>query len=202
MFDTVKQVFRFVFSDQIRLRRSKHEGIRIALAPAGSVEVTDSMLQRQEKQRQAAALLQAMQDELHAVLQSSRSLREHSRHLVALDAALRTQGLVLLQAMPLPQLTRALFEFEQAVTNWSPVGLATLRSKIAVAIAERRRAGESDALPAAPPTPPVAPAAADSRPEVTVVEVPAEALAGAPDASEALLAAYAGLADTAAPGQR
>ena len=45
-------------------------------------------------------------------------------------------------------LTHALEQLEGLVTNWSPVGLATLRSKMAVAIIERehiRSAGRGDA---------------------------------------------------------
>lgn len=188
MFDSVKQFFRLVFSDQIRLRRKKGRGLKLALAPAGSVEFTESVLHRQDRARQAEDLLLQMQHELATVLDSAPTLREHARHLVQVEAALKSQGLLLLQAAPLPVLVRASRELEEAVTNWSPVALATFRSKLAVAVAERRRAGEADALPnPVPKTVTMAP----SKVEVTEVDV---ALADAGSSEDALRAAYAAYA--------
>lgn len=190
MFESVKQFLRLVFSDQIRLRRKKGRRLQLALAPAGSLEFTESVLHRQESARQAEALLLQMQQELAAVLDSAPTLREHARHLVQIEAALKTQGLLLLKAAPLPVLVRALKELEEAVTNWSPVALATFRSKLAVTVTERRRAGETEALPApahVPRTVTIAP----SKVEVTEVEV---SVSEAASGEEALRAAYAAMA--------
>lgn len=151
MFDTIKHIARLVFSDQIRLRRTKGRGLQLALTKAGTREFTPSEISREEAAQAEAALTLRMLDELTQVLAASASVRGSSPHLVQLHRALRDQGLVLLKAMPLPVLSRALAEFEEAVSNWSPVGLATLRSRVAVAVAERRRAGEEEALRAQPP---------------------------------------------------
>lgn len=63
--------------------------------------------------------------------------RDSLRHLVFVEQALQRVGLEALHSVPLDVLHKALVQFEGLVSNWSPAGLATLRSKMAVAIAER-----------------------------------------------------------------
>lgn len=177
MLKTLMRAARAVFTDQIRLQRGP-EGLKVELAPPDAPRFTHSQLRRQEQQRQLRALLEAMVTELAEVLNATPGVRRRSPHLAQVEGALRVHGLLVLKAMPLPDLTLALQEFEEAVTNWSPVGLATLRSKMAVAIQERRRAGEAEqALPEpsysqVPPTRP-------GTPEVTEVSLPPEELMAA-----------------------
>lgn len=177
MLKTLMRAARAVFSDQIRLQRSP-QGLKVELAPPDAPRFTNSQLRRKEQQRQLAALVESMLVQLAEVLNTNPGVRRHSPHLAQVEAALRVHGLLVLKAMPLPDLTRALQEFEEAVTNWSPVGLATLRSKMAVAIAERRREGEANQEP--PPgghaqVPPTRPAT----PEVTEVSLTPEELMAA-----------------------
>lgn len=80
--------------------------------------------------------------ELDEVLGQEPEIRDRLRHLVYIEQALRVQGLRLLETVPLTVLVKALEQFEGLVTNWSPQGLATLRSKMAVALGERRARGE------------------------------------------------------------
>jgi hypothetical protein len=59
------------------------------------------------------------------------------KQLVFVEHALQKKGLRALHKLPLPVLQKALEQFEGLVTNWSPAGLANLRSKMAVAIIDR-----------------------------------------------------------------
>ena len=56
---------------------------------------------------------------------------------MAVEQALAKKGVRALRKLPLDVLRRALDQLEGLVTNWSPVGLAALRSKMAVTIIER-----------------------------------------------------------------
>jgi hypothetical protein len=75
------------------------------------------------------------------VLDEQPGARQALRHLVYFEAKFRRKGLKALHGTPLPLLSKALEQFEALVVNWSPVGLATLRSKMAVAVIQRE--GES-----------------------------------------------------------
>lgn len=145
--------------------------------------------------RRQRELLALMASELAAVLDELPGTRRALRHLVAVEAALGSDGLQALERLPLVVLRRALAQFEGLVTNWSPVGLATLRSKIAVAVNERTQAEAGDDDEDDPyRTTPGAEREALPTPDV----VPLEAL---PEAEAALAAAYAAALGAAAlPG--
>ena len=64
--------------------------------------------------------------------------RHLMRHLNLVDHALRHGGLGELEALPRHVLTKALDEIERLVWDWSPVGLAELRSRLAVILKIRR----------------------------------------------------------------
>ena len=81
--------------------------------------------------------LELMIGQLAAVLDEMPDTRQTMRHLVFVQHALEKKGLRALHKLPLDVLQRALEQFEGLVTNWSPVGLAGLRSKMAVAIIDR-----------------------------------------------------------------
>jgi hypothetical protein len=78
-----------------------------------------------------------MLGQLAVVLDEVPETRETLRHLVFLEHALKKKGLKALKKMPLDVLRRALEQFEGLVTNWSPEGLANLRSKMAVTVIDR-----------------------------------------------------------------
>lgn len=83
------------------------------------------------------AELQRMREELAAVLDTLPELRDEARALAFFEHALATQGLSALDHVPLALLARALDEFEGLVTNWAPAGLASLRSRMSVAVQAR-----------------------------------------------------------------
>lgn len=85
--------------------------------------------------------LQRMRRELTDLLNEDLTLRNELRHLAFVEGALGTAGLDALYQVPVDVLKTALDQFEGLVTNWSPEGLACLRSKMAVAVRERENAG-------------------------------------------------------------
>lgn len=115
------------------------------------VEPDGSRSASPQEQAQAAqqAELARMIGELAQCLDADPDIRPELRHLAYLETLLRQRGLAALQALPLDVLQKALEQFEGLVTNWSPCGLAALRSKMAVALSERRLAEQ--APPSAPP---------------------------------------------------
>jgi len=133
---------RVFFKADISLRREAG-GLQLVLAergPDGLVRETP----KQAHERRERELLTLMQQELAEALDSQPGTRDALRHLVYFESKLRRKGLRALQRVPLPLLRRALAQFEALVSNWSPVGLATLRSKMAVAVIEREHEGAED----------------------------------------------------------
>lgn len=85
----------------------------------------------------ADAELERMRRELAALLDEQPGARQVLRHLALFEATFQQHGLVTLDRVPLPLLRAALEQFEGLVSNWTPKGLATLRSKMAVALIQR-----------------------------------------------------------------
>ncbi len=173
------------FSHDLTLRRSR-EGIKVVLqarTPSGKV-VGAREQARIDKELQE---LQLMLRELDELLEQQPGSRQTLRHIEHVRQSLHKKGLRALHKIPLDVMQRALEQFESVVSNWTPVGLASLRSKMAVAIIDRehinpeaeadayRTAALIDNLPGIP-----------SLPEM---EVHAD--------DEALAAAYAALAGAA-----
>ena len=128
-----------------------------------------------------------MQQQLAELLDDLPETRTTLRHLVFVEKALARKGLRALQTLPVDLLQRALEQLEGLVINWSPVGLAALRSRIAVAIIDREH------------QPPAAEAEADAYRSSAVMDAlpdhPApDGAAVGPD-DDALAAAYAALVD-------
>lgn len=125
-------------------------GLRVSLDERRSERMPspESLARAQARNELKQMLLQ-----LAEVLDEMPDVRESLRHLVFVEQAVREQGLAALHSVPLDVLQQALDQFEGLVTNWSPVGLAALRSKMAVALSERTRyaAVSTQAAPAAPP---------------------------------------------------
>jgi hypothetical protein len=172
------------FTHDLALRR-EGEALQLVLEerqPAMSREAAAAAA----AERRDAELLALMRMELKHVLDDLPGTRRSLRHLAFFEQVLATKGLRALHKVPVEVLARAHEQFESLVTNWSPVGLATLRSKMAVALLERE--GERDAEAAQRDTAAVLDEAMPV-PEVQTLDTEAEA--------EALAAAYAVL--TAAP---
>lgn len=76
---------------------------------------------------------------LAEVLDQHASSRKVMRYVMALEHALRKKGRFALDDLPVDVIRKALEQLDQFVVDWTPEGLATLRSKAAVAIADRER---------------------------------------------------------------
>lgn len=88
-----------------------------------------------EVKQRAAAL--DMQADLAWLLDQHESARHLMRHLGCVERVLHRGGPGALEALPVKVLARALAELERLVADWSPVGLADLRSRIAVMLKNR-----------------------------------------------------------------
>ena len=143
MFDPLKRAARMIFKDEIRLRRDE-SGLRIALETAQGQPSSPAQVKRLAQEQRERDERQIMAMQLQALLDETAARRYPPRQLLQVSQALHAEGLALLTNLPLAVLRTALDQLEDAVTNWSPTGLAALRSKIAVAVQERSLRGESE----------------------------------------------------------
>jgi hypothetical protein len=89
-----------------------------------------SLQQREDRQ----ARVRVMQADLRQLLDQHPTARQLMRHLALLEFTLRYKGLTAMQALPTPVITQALNQLEKLVWDWSVVGLADLRSRLAVIV--------------------------------------------------------------------
>lgn len=124
------------FSHDLTLRRSR-EGIKVVLQARspGTKPVLGAREQARLDQEQKE--LQLMLSELDELLDQQPGSRQTLRHIEYVRQSLHKKGLRALHKVPLDVLQHALEQFESLVSNWSPVGLASLRSKMAVAVIDR-----------------------------------------------------------------
>ncbi|MDZ7590158.1 MAG: hypothetical protein U5L05_05575 [Rubrivivax sp.] len=131
------QAAQAFFRHDLAWRRGE-DGVHIVLAErtsAGNPKRTPSRAELALKKDTAELAL--MLEQLRALLAELPGARQTLRHLVFVEQALARKGLRALHKLPLEVLQRALEQLEGLVTNWSPTGLASLRSKMAVAIIDR-----------------------------------------------------------------
>jgi hypothetical protein len=189
LFNPIRQAAAAFFKHDLAFKRDP-AGLQIVLAPKAPAQAPkkakpDSRAEaarRKEQQEQALILSQ-----LGELLDQVPETRAALRHLLFVEQALQKKGLRALHKLPLDVLKRALEQMEGLVTNWSPVGLASLRSKIAVAIIDREHMdpdAEADAYRTA--------AVMDQGPD----EMHAADVVSVSD-DEALAAAYAALGNMA-----
>ena len=93
--------------------------------------------QRAAQKKRLRASLRYMQSDLKHLLDQHESTRTLMRHLCFVERALRRGGLVGLERVPTRVVAKALAELESLVWDWSPVGLAELRSRLAVTLKNR-----------------------------------------------------------------
>lgn len=139
LLDPLRQAAATFFRAELTVRRGAH-GLELALEPKppqGASRRTPNA--EQQAAQKAAAELALMQQQLHALLSELPETRRTMRALVAVEQGLAKKGLRALRKLPLDVMRRGLEQFEGLVTNWSPVGLANLRSKMSVAIMEREQ---------------------------------------------------------------
>jgi hypothetical protein len=132
----LRRAARAFFRSDVALKRDE-AGLRLTLEDRTVPQVARPPTAAElaaERQRQE---LKLMLSQLTEVLDELPETRETMRHLVFVEQALQKKGLRALKKMPLEVLKRALDQFEGLITNWSPDGLANLRSKMAVAVIDR-----------------------------------------------------------------
>lgn len=188
IFDPLRQAASIFFKRDVAVRRDA-AGMHIVLeeevSPSSRPPKHSRVEQSDQKQREELALIL---QQLRGLLDEMPESRQTLRHLVFVEQALGKKGLRALHKLPLDVLQRALEQLEGLVTNWSPVGLANLRSKMAVAVLDREHHdphAEGDAYRTA--------AVLDTMP---VVQPEVESSSDA----DALAAAYAALGDAAPVG--
>ncbi len=175
------------FRHDLTLRRSRH-GLEVVLQARAAPGKPGQGVREQARLQQERSELQVMLRELDDLLERQPGSRQTLRHIDFVRQSLHKKGLRALHKVPLDVLQRALEQFESLVSNWSPTGLASLRSKMAVAIIDREHV--NDHGPEAPSTT----AVMDNLPVIPALP---EVQVHSDD--EALAAAYAALAATALP---
>ena len=184
-FSTLRLALAAFFRHDLALRRAE-DGVHIVLEERGDARKPKAPSRADLAARKEAQELALMREQLAALLDEQPETRPAMRHLVFVEQALAKKGLRALHKLPLDVLQRALEQLEGLVLNWSPVGLASLRSKMAVSIIDREHMdpdAEADAYRTA--------AVMDSLP------LPVASQAEARSDDDALAAAYAALGDLA-----
>lgn len=193
LFKPISQAATAFFRHDLALKRGD-QGVEIVLEPRRPDGSKPNRQQQRddEARRRARAELELVLSQLGGLLDEIPGTRTTLKQLVFVEQALQKKGLKALHKLPLPVLQKALEQLEGLVTNWSPAGLANLRSKMAVAIIDREHHDpekEADAYRTA-----AVAEAPDSMPAEAVLSQPEVA-----DVSddEALAAAYAALGNMA-----
>jgi hypothetical protein len=107
---------------------------------------------RTQAREESRKRVRHMKRDLYALLRQHPSSRGLMRHLATVEHALHTDGLKGFEALPVRVIARALAEMEGLVRDWSPTGLAELRSRMAVIV--KARPGDVLELAAKGPTTP------------------------------------------------
>ena len=149
LFDPLQRAAIAFFKHDVALRRT-NGSVQIVLRQRGGPppKPTRRELALLKEEQDLALMQQQLADLLGGVPQA----RQGMPHLLVAQRALDKKGLEALRMLPLDVLRSALAQLESLVTNWSPEGLANLRSKMAVSIIERGRvevAGADDPSPTA-----------------------------------------------------
>ena len=118
---SLESVRRF-FGRPIRLQR----GHLTLGAPAGSLRARARDAQRRR--------VRHMRRDLYQLMQHHPGARKVMPHLDATERTLRRRGLTGIEALPVSVIAKALTQLEQLVRDWTPVGLANLRSRMAVIV--------------------------------------------------------------------
>jgi hypothetical protein len=211
VFKPLQQAALAFFSHDVTIQRDA-DGVRLVLEEVLPEGTPRKPSRKEAAQRAERDELKLVLDELREVLDDATGARTALHHLVFVEHALHKKGMKALHKLPLPVLQRALEQLEHLVTNWSPAGLANLRSKMAVAVIDREHAdpeAEADAyrtaalldlpIPAVLPATAPALAAPSSGPadEATAVDILLDATTDPglshQEETDALAAAYAAI---------
>jgi len=132
------QVFKFQFGQSMAsMRQFLQKPILVNGGHVG-LGVSESSLRRQARNENRKRVRQMKRD-LYELLGQHPSSRRLMRRLATVEHALHTGGLKEFEALPVRVIARALLEMEGLVRDWSPTGLAELRSRMAVIVKARPR---------------------------------------------------------------
>ena len=106
--------------------------------------VTASSLRAQAREDQRQRV-RRMRRDLYELMQQHPTSRQLMRHLDLVERTLRHEGYAAVEALPVRVITKALTQLEKLVWDWTPVGLAELRSRLAVMIKTRQPEAEQEA---------------------------------------------------------
>jgi len=133
----LRRGFALIFRRHVTLRVAPGR-VRVVLEDRAKLPAPEQPPTRGElAARRANQEFLLMQQQLAELLNDLPETRTTLRHLVFVEKALARKGLHALRMLPVDLLQRALDQLEGLVINWSPAGLAALRSRIAVAIIDR-----------------------------------------------------------------
>ncbi len=127
------------FRHDIALKRGDTGAVEIVLEarPPGGRRLSAQEQRELAAKRKQKEEFDQLLSELAGLLDELPETRSAMKQLVFIEHALQKKGVKALHKLPLPVLQKGLEQLEGLVTNWSPVGLANLRSKMAVAIIDR-----------------------------------------------------------------
>lgn len=98
--------------------------------------------QAREEERQR---VRRMRRDLYELMEQHPGSRELMRHLDMLERTLRRDGYTAVEVLPVRVVTKALAQLEKLVWDWSPTGLAELRSRLAVMVKNRQPEADQEA---------------------------------------------------------
>ncbi len=135
-FGRLRHAVRAFFRHNLKLRRDQGR-VLIVLETPGEPERKRPLSKPEKAAQKEQQELELARRELATLLDEDARLRSNFRHLAFVEQALEKKGWRGLYKVPLDVLQKALQQLEALVSNWSPAGLAALRSKMAVAAIDR-----------------------------------------------------------------
>jgi len=98
---------------------------------------TSKSSQRAQAGEEDRRHVRRMKRDLYELLSQHPSARQLMRRLATVEHCLRSDGIEGLEALPVRVIAKALAEMDSLVRDWSPTGLAELRSRMAVIVKNR-----------------------------------------------------------------
>lgn len=146
----VRRSWRDLFRKHVRLVRQGLDFRFVLMDPAAAAAADKAKRQKSRikttkaaapksraSQNLDAARLTLMRNELRALLKRHVQARSLARHLAYFERELHKSGARAFDDVPVDVLRKALIQIEFLVSNWSAVGLAELRSRLAIAVSDR-----------------------------------------------------------------
>jgi hypothetical protein len=98
--------------------------------------LTQSTLRAQAREEKRERV-KRMRRDLFTLMEQHPGSRQVMRHLDLAERTLRHEGLQALEKLPIRVIAKSLAQMERLVWDWTPIGLAELRSRMAVMVKNR-----------------------------------------------------------------